>query len=102
VGPTSASGSLVSRPPPLPADAPPRITHLPPLQAPSCLILAVSPANQDIVNSDALDLARQVDPEGRRTIGEVAPRGQPGDGASLAPPAVAVAMPAARPALTLF
>lgn len=39
-------------------------------QAPSCLILAVSPANQDIVNSDALDMARQVDPEGRRTIGE--------------------------------
>ncbi|KAL4459064.1 hypothetical protein ABPG75_013929 [Micractinium tetrahymenae] len=36
---------------------------------PSCLILAVSPANQDIVNSDALDMARQVDPEGRRTIG---------------------------------
>lgn len=40
-----------------------------PLQAPSCLILAVSPANQDIVNSDALDMARQVDPDGRRTIG---------------------------------
>ncbi|PRW60097.1 dynamin-related 3B-like isoform A [Chlorella sorokiniana] len=39
------------------------------IKAPSCLILAVSPANQDIVNSDALDMARQVDPEGRRTIG---------------------------------
>lgn len=40
------------------------------IRHPSCLILAVSPANQDIVNSDALDMARQVDPEGRRTIGE--------------------------------
>ena len=39
------------------------------IRAPSCLILAVSPANQDIVNSDALDMARQVDPQGRRTIG---------------------------------
>ncbi|GAB4823382.1 hypothetical protein N2152v2_010428 [Parachlorella kessleri] len=40
------------------------------IQHPSCIILAVSPANQDIVNSDALDMARQVDPEGHRTIGE--------------------------------
>lgn len=36
---------------------------------PSCVILAVSPANQDIVNSDALEMARAVDPEGHRTIG---------------------------------
>lgn len=36
---------------------------------PSCIILAVSPANQDLASSDALDLARQVDPEGNRTIG---------------------------------
>ena len=36
---------------------------------PNSIILAVSPANQDIVNSDALKLAREVDPEGRRTIG---------------------------------
>lgn len=35
----------------------------------SCLILAVSPANSDIANSDALQLARRVDPEGNRTIG---------------------------------
>lgn len=41
------------------------------IQHPSCIILAVSPANQDIVNSDALDMARQVDPEGHRTIGEL-------------------------------
>jgi hypothetical protein len=39
------------------------------IQHPSCVILAVSPANQDIVNSDALEMARQVDPEGHRTIG---------------------------------
>jgi len=31
--------------------------------------LAVSPANVDLVNSEALKLARQVDPQGRRTIG---------------------------------
>ncbi len=36
---------------------------------PGCLILAVTPANQDLASSDALDLARQADPEGRRTIG---------------------------------
>jgi Dynamin family len=35
----------------------------------TCIILAVSPANADIVNSDALELARSVDPEGSRTIG---------------------------------
>lgn len=39
------------------------------IKAPSCVILAVTPANQDIANSDALDMARQVDPEGFRTIG---------------------------------
>jgi replication fork clamp-binding protein CrfC len=31
--------------------------------------MAVSPANQDIANSDALKLARRVDPFGERTIG---------------------------------
>jgi dynamin 1-like protein len=36
---------------------------------PACIILAVTPANQDLASSDALDLARQADPEGRRTIG---------------------------------
>ena len=35
----------------------------------SCVILAVSPANVDLANSDALTLAKQVDPEGNRTIG---------------------------------
>jgi len=31
--------------------------------------MAVSPANQDLANSDALKLARRVDPFGERTIG---------------------------------
>ncbi|KAK0403732.1 hypothetical protein QR680_017093 [Steinernema hermaphroditum] len=35
----------------------------------TCLILAVTPANSDLATSDALKLAREVDPEGRRTIG---------------------------------
>jgi len=35
----------------------------------SCLILAVTPANTDLATSDALNLARQVDPDGLRTIG---------------------------------
>ena len=36
---------------------------------PNSIILAVSPANQDLVNSEALKLARHVDPMGKRTIG---------------------------------
>lgn len=36
---------------------------------PNSIILAVSPANVDLVNSEALKLARHVDPVGRRTIG---------------------------------
>lgn len=36
---------------------------------PSSLILAVTPANQDLANSDSLLLASQVDPNGDRTIG---------------------------------
>jgi len=38
---------------------------------PSCLILAVTPANSDLANSDALKLAKEVDPEGIRTIGVI-------------------------------
>lgn len=38
---------------------------------PSCIILAVSPANVDLVNSESLKLAREVDPLGKRTIGVV-------------------------------
>ncbi|XP_030052892.1 dynamin-2 isoform X4 [Microcaecilia unicolor] len=37
----------------------------------SCLILAVTPANMDLANSDALKLAKEVDPQGLRTIGVV-------------------------------
>ncbi|KAF8455631.1 Dynamin central region-domain-containing protein [Terfezia claveryi] len=36
---------------------------------PNSIILAVSPANVDLVNSEALKLARQVDAQGKRTIG---------------------------------
>ncbi|RMZ86604.1 hypothetical protein DV736_g6176, partial [Chaetothyriales sp. CBS 134916] len=36
---------------------------------PNSIILAVSPANVDLVNSEALKLARLVDPMGKRTIG---------------------------------
>ncbi|XP_035375643.1 SUN domain-containing ossification factor isoform X2 [Electrophorus electricus] len=37
----------------------------------SCLILAVTPANTDLANSDALKLAKDVDPQGLRTIGVI-------------------------------
>ncbi|KAF8323545.1 dynamin protein dnm1 [Cantharellus anzutake] len=36
---------------------------------PNSVILSVSPANVDLANSEALKLARAVDPQGRRTIG---------------------------------
>lgn len=36
---------------------------------PNCIILAVLPANVDLVNSESLKLARQVDPTGKRTVG---------------------------------
>ena len=32
---------------------------------PNCLILAVTPVNTDLANSDALKIAREVDPQGR-------------------------------------
>jgi replication fork clamp-binding protein CrfC len=35
------------------------------------IILAVTSANQDLANSDGLKLAREVDPEGQRTIGGI-------------------------------
>jgi replication fork clamp-binding protein CrfC len=38
---------------------------------PNALILALTAANQDLANSDALKLAREVDPEGERTIGVI-------------------------------
>lgn len=41
------------------------------IATPSCVILAVSPANVDLVNSESLKLAREVDPHGKRTIGVI-------------------------------
>jgi dynamin GTPase len=37
----------------------------------TCLILAVTPANADLATSDALMLAKSVDPDGMRTIGVI-------------------------------
>ncbi|KAL0905225.1 hypothetical protein M5K25_027414 [Dendrobium thyrsiflorum] len=37
----------------------------------TCIILAVSPANADLSNSDALQMARIADPDGSRTIGVI-------------------------------
>ena len=39
------------------------------ISKPSCIILAVTPGNADLANSDGLKMAREVDPEGTRTIG---------------------------------
>ncbi|EPS98591.1 hypothetical protein FOMPIDRAFT_1051435 [Fomitopsis schrenkii] len=39
------------------------------ISKPACIILAVTAANTDLANSDGLKLAREVDPEGQRTIG---------------------------------
>jgi len=38
---------------------------------PNSIVVAVSPANSDIANSDALKLAREVDPHGVRTLGVI-------------------------------
>ena len=37
----------------------------------NCLILAVTPANADLANSDALKIAKEVDPQGRLWVGGV-------------------------------
>ena len=39
------------------------------VEKPNCIILAISPANQDIATSDAIKLAKEVDPTGERTFG---------------------------------
>ncbi|KAG6402758.1 hypothetical protein SASPL_134969 [Salvia splendens] len=39
------------------------------VEKPNCIILAISPANQDIATSDAIKIAREVDPSGDRTFG---------------------------------
>ncbi|EJD53005.1 hypothetical protein AURDEDRAFT_133839 [Auricularia subglabra TFB-10046 SS5] len=39
------------------------------ISKPACIILAVTPGNMDLANSDGLKMAREVDPEGLRTVG---------------------------------
>jgi len=41
------------------------------IERPSCIILAITPANSDIANSDALKFASSVDPQGMRTLGVI-------------------------------
>jgi dynamin 1-like protein len=41
------------------------------ISQPNALILALTAANTDLANSDALKMAREVDPDGERTIGVV-------------------------------
>ncbi|XP_004291982.1 PREDICTED: dynamin-related protein 3A-like [Fragaria vesca subsp. vesca] len=41
------------------------------IRQPNCIILAVTPANADLATSDALQLAREADPTGFRTIGVI-------------------------------
>ncbi|WVZ12948.1 hypothetical protein V8G54_017478 [Vigna mungo] len=38
-------------------------------QIPNCIILAITPANQDLATSDAIKISREVDPTGERTFG---------------------------------
>lgn len=35
------------------------------LLQPNCIILAISPANQDLATSDAIKISREVDPKGK-------------------------------------
>eukprot|EP01029_Cantina_marsupialis_P002889 TRINITY_DN127720_c0_g1_i2.p1 TRINITY_DN127720_c0_g1~~TRINITY_DN127720_c0_g1_i2.p1 ORF type:complete len:809 (-),score=292.24 TRINITY_DN127720_c0_g1_i2:418-2844(-) len=39
------------------------------IEKPNCILLAVTAANTDLANSDALEMARKVDPKGDRTVG---------------------------------
>eukprot|EP01116_Phalansterium_solitarium_P023937 TRINITY_DN8617_c0_g1_i1.p1 TRINITY_DN8617_c0_g1~~TRINITY_DN8617_c0_g1_i1.p1 ORF type:complete len:764 (-),score=155.95 TRINITY_DN8617_c0_g1_i1:185-2476(-) len=41
------------------------------IERPNAIILAITAGNTDIANSDALQLAREVDPEGERTVGVI-------------------------------
>ena len=38
------------------------------VEKPNCIILAISPANQDIATSDAMKVAREVDPKGGASL----------------------------------
>ncbi|KAG4950911.1 hypothetical protein JHK82_045859 [Glycine max] len=39
------------------------------IEKPNCIILAISPANQDLATSDAIKISREADPKGERTFG---------------------------------
>ncbi|XWS32043.1 hypothetical protein CRYUN_Cryun23aG0127200 [Craigia yunnanensis] len=39
------------------------------IEKPNCIILAISPANQDLATSDAIKISREFDPKGERTFG---------------------------------
>ncbi|XP_044503663.1 dynamin-related protein 5A-like [Mangifera indica] len=39
------------------------------IEKPNCIVLAISPANQDLATSDAIKISREVDPKGDRTFG---------------------------------
>lgn len=41
------------------------------IEKPNAIILAVTPANTDMATSDALQMAREVDPQGLRTLGVI-------------------------------
>lgn len=41
------------------------------IRQPNCIIMAVTAANTDLANSDAIQMAREVDPEGLRTVGVI-------------------------------
>ncbi|KAK8523605.1 hypothetical protein V6N12_013690 [Hibiscus sabdariffa] len=45
-----------------------QISSVPNLRS-NCIILAISPANQDLATSDAIKISREVDPTGERTLG---------------------------------
>lgn len=55
------------------------------IQNPNSLILAISPGNYDIANSDSLKLAREVDPEGERTLGVITKMDRVEDGEAILP-----------------
>lgn len=38
------------------------------LLQPNCIILAISPANQDLATSDAIKISREVDPKGKNEM----------------------------------
>ncbi|CAI9764880.1 unnamed protein product [Fraxinus pennsylvanica] len=41
------------------------------IEKPNSIILAISPANQDLATSDAIKISREVDPKGERTFGVI-------------------------------